>query len=376
MFNNDMNNDFNQGVKPLFENDFNNPLGSGDESSKQTGNLNQQNFMNSPFSSTLKQFDYQPLQTNVPNGFSQSSAEDMSSDGGQTLLNSNLINDHQEYEDVPPNLGEIKNLSDATITHAPTMDVLDPMNVMPASVGPQDPIDSYENGNLNNFNNPYNFSVGNETFTNEKQSLITNNPSNFEGVSNLELTNNTLPNNDPQELLSKGASMSDLLQPYDNNAISQVNVQTPDFLQQPNSTDNFSNIQNESFDKSPVFDFNEPSKDDVETVNDDLSSQVENKDNEEYKIIQDDNLNKAEDGFDSSNSETENAYDEPDTLDILEISDEEASLDKENKTQVSLNGNVERIKDLIEELKKQGVKIELEEFDFEKMYQLIIKIEK
>ncbi len=376
MFNNYMNNDFNQGVKPLFENDFNNPLGSGDESSKQTGNLNQQNFMNSPFSSTLKQFDYQPLQTNVPNGFSQSSAEDMSSDGGQTLLNSNLINDHQEYEDVPPNLGEIKNLSDATITHAPTMDVLDPMNVMPASVGPQDPIDSYENGNLNNFNNPYNFSVGNETFTNEKQSLITNNPSNFEGVSNLELTNNTLPNNDPQELLSKGASMSDLLQPYDNNAISQVNVQTPDFLQQPNSTDNFSNIQNESFDKSPVFDFNEPSKDDVETVNDDLSSQVENKDNEEYKIIQDDNLNKAEDGFDSSNSETENAYDEPDTLDILEISDEEASLDKENKTQVSLNGNVERIKDLIEELKKQGVKIELEEFDFEKMYQLIIKIEK
>lgn len=376
MFNNDMNNDFNQGVKPLFENDFNNPLGSGDESSKQTGNLNQQNFMNSPFSSTLKQFDYQPLQTNVPNGFSQSSAEDMSSDGGQTLLNSNLINDHQEYEDIPPNLGEIKNLSDATITHAPTMDVLDPMNVMPASVGPQDLIDSYENGNLNNFNNSYNFSVGNETFTNEKQSLITNNPSNFEGVSNLELMNNTLPNNDPQDLLSKGASMSDLLQPYDNNAISQVNVQTPDFFQQPNSTDNFLNIQNESFDKSPVFDFNEPSKDDVETVNDDLSSTVENQDNEEYKIIQDDNLNKAEDGFDSSNFETENAYDEPDTLDILEISDEEASLDKENKTQVSLNGNVERIKDLIEELKKQGVKIELEEFDFEKMYQLIIKIEK
>lgn len=376
MFNNDMNNDFNQGVKPLFENDFNNSLGSGDESSKQTGSLNQQNFMNSPFSSSLKQFDYQPLQTNAQNGFSQSPAEDISSDGGQTLLNSNLINNQQEYEDIPPNLGEIKNLSDATITHAPTMDVLDPMNVMPASVGSQDPIDSYENGNLNNFNNPYNFSVGNETFTNEKQSLITNNPSNFEGVSNLELMNNTLPSNEPKELLSKGASMSDLLQPYDNNAISQVNVQTPDFFQQPNSTDNFLNIQNESFDKSPVFDFNEPSKDDVETVNDDLSSQVENQDNEEYKIIQDDNLNKAEDGFDSSNFETENAYDEPDTLDILEISDEEASLDKENKTQVSLNGNVERIKDLIEELKKQGVKIELEEFDFEKMYQLIIKIEK
>ena len=52
--------------------------------------------------------------------------------------------------DVPPDLGEIKNLSDATVASAPTMDVLGPMNIMPETLPPKnDPLDAYENGTLN-----------------------------------------------------------------------------------------------------------------------------------------------------------------------------------------------------------------------------------
>ena len=42
----------------------------------------------------------------------------------------------------------------------------------------------------------------------------------------------------------------------------------------------------------------------------------------------------------------------------------------------SVSKDVQRIKDLIEELKNNGADIELEEFDFETMYQLIVKLNK
>ena len=86
-------------------------------------------------------------------------------------------------------------------------------------------------------------------------------------------------------------------------------------------------------------------------------------------------------------------------LEIMDIDNEEnensdsASLEsKESNTDESTNANdkqksneqlpgsvskdVQRIKDLIEELKNNGADIELEEFDFETMYQLIVKLNK
>ena len=51
--------------------------------------------------------------------------------------------------DIPPELGEIKNLTDATTASAPTMDVLGPMNIMPDVLPQQkDPLDAYEAGNV------------------------------------------------------------------------------------------------------------------------------------------------------------------------------------------------------------------------------------
>ena len=93
------------------------------------------------------------------------------------------------------------------------------------------------------------------------------------------------------------------------------------------------------------------------------------------------------------------SYTEPDMLEIMDIDNEEneksdhAALEsKESNTDESINinesqntneqllgsvsKNVQRIKDLIEELKNNGADIELEEFDFETMYQLIVKLNK
>ena len=76
-------------------------------------------------------------------------------------------------------------------------------------------------------------------------------------------------------------------------------------------------------------------------------------------------------------------YNEPDSLEIMdldivnEISDENSSNEEENNNEkTSLSDNIEKIKKLVEEMKTLGIKVELEEFDFESMYQLIIKMEK
>ena len=60
--------------------------------------------------------------------------------------------------------------------------------------------------------------------------------------------------------------------------------------------------------------------------------------------------------------------------------DESVNINESQNTNEQLLGsvskNVQRIKDLIEELKNNGADIELEEFDFETMYQLIVKLNK
>ena len=50
--------------------------------------------------------------------------------------------------------------------------------------------------------------------------------------------------------------------------------------------------------------------------------------------------------------------------------------DADNVDDDLLSSSVDKIKKLINEIKTLGVNIEFEEFDFEQMYQLIIKINK
>ena len=61
--------------------------------------------------------------------------------------------------------------------------------------------------------------------------------------------------------------------------------------------------------------------------------------------------------------------------------EEKSKLEEPQKEEVSLepgsiSKSVERIKSLLEEIKSSGIDLKLEEFDFETMYQLIIKINK
>ncbi len=51
--------------------------------------------------------------------------------------------------DLPPELGEIKELSDAPIAKAPTMEVLSPMNVIPENFDGNNILDNYDAGIIN-----------------------------------------------------------------------------------------------------------------------------------------------------------------------------------------------------------------------------------
>ena len=64
-------------------------------------------------------------------------------------------------------------------------------------------------------------------------------------------------------------------------------------------------------------------------------------------------------------------YTKPSELEIMDIdSDDGKSLESSTPT------DVDEIKSLIDKLKEKGSKIEVEEFDFDKIYQIIVKIEK
>lgn len=76
----------------------------------------------------------------------------------------------------------------------------------------------------------------------------------------------------------------------------------------------------------------------------------------------------------------DDSYNEPDTLEIMDLDEKDDKElkedDADNVDEDLLSSSVDKIKKLINEIKALGVNIEFEEFDFEQMYQLIIKINK
>lgn len=64
----------------------------------------------------------------------------------------NSINDNGM--DLPPELGEIKELSDAPIAKAPTMEVLSPMNIIPEEFDGNNILDNYDAGIINTAPSP------------------------------------------------------------------------------------------------------------------------------------------------------------------------------------------------------------------------------
>lgn len=406
MFNNDMNNNgnFNNG-NPIFGN-------------------NQNNMVNNQFDTQSSGVSFNPNFNNV--GYNQA-----------TIVPNDM-------SDIPPELGEIRNLNDATISNAPTMDVLGPMNIMP-DVLPQsnDLLDAYERGRINAQNN-IDMKVNNSfpQQNHNTQNLNSNYPDNQPNLnsfnSNTNLTNTISPimdiNNTFQTQPLSSVSNSTASNIMENQTSYQTNsISTPNNLGYglQNDLQGFNNSNAEpSLNTSLDNNYNLPGYEPI-SKGSDYPITSENGDytsNEETPNNTDDNEDSSTttsssvlipkeskeelkdtektDGFNNilnndepkellGNKETnledlgiEADFSEPDTLEIMDIDNDYEKLSTEVNESLQednlmdpapkslVSNNVRKIKDLVNELKMAGADIQLEEFDFESMYQLIIKLNK
>lgn len=333
----------------------------------------------------------------------------------------NGYNSTLSSNDIPPDLGEIKNLSEATVSTAPTMDVLDPMNVMPNNLPTNnDPLDAYENGSINinsSLNNsviPQNVQTQNNIsdnlnmFQNIPETNPVNNlynsqmiqPSNYEGIPqqnniiqsnpNINIQNSNLVPNQYNNI-NQNASLN-FNNDYNASLANNFNSQPIS----PSSQLNSLNIQStsESINNNiPTQSDNIIDNHDFELTKPILEEKNEEKDSDDTNEEKDYNIIQNQDLADNKGSNPnvtdlglDESYTEQDTLEIMDIENDELDDDDgENAVSIveshdiepgSISKSVEKIKELIEEIKTSGISIELEEFDFESMYQLVIKIKK
>ncbi|MGN1269059.1 MAG: hypothetical protein ACI4U0_06175 [Candidatus Aphodocola sp.] len=405
MFDNNMNNNqnFNNG-NSQFNNNFNNQFD------------NNQNQYNNYGTQPLNQNFMGQQMFNPQQNFNEQNNNIFNADSFNNDINISSISEN----DVPPDLPPIKNLSDATVSSAPTMDVLGPMNIMPETLPTSnDPLDAYENGNINlNNNGMFNQNVEpsfvtpniQNNFNNDSlnQSMLDNNtniyPSwneNIYNPQNQNIESTSMPYNGYQP--SNGLSNNE----YDISNYNTINQPTSIVNQtELNDFNNNTTGSQNSF-ENPVNDYKteESNQDytiDQSIINDEqqLESRQDKEepkeDNiKEYDILQEESLNEEKKEEEKLKETSINdlgldeSYTEPDTLEIMDFENEEDLDEPEEKDEAetsqkeeitiepgSISKNVERIKALLEEIKSSGIDLELEEFDFETMYQLIIKINK
>lgn len=413
MFDNN-NQNFNNG-NPLFGNVQNNGM-NNEFNSEPTSNMN---YQNNPYE--------QMPNTNsgyvAPNfNFGPNPGYDM-----QQTMQTNPV-------DMPPELGEIKNLNDATISNAPTMDVLGPMNIMPETLPKNnDLLDAYENGNLNvgvpnisnqmpeqsqNYGMPNNFNIPTNNYQNNSIDGFNNGMGNMnQGMNNDYMMNNVSYENYTQNTVMQNPYSNINPLPnsvpignnYDasNNFNPNSDIVIPSY--DPTAIGSNDTSFNQNFDNSnlnnmqPTQEFNNDISSDLEVENSDNEMEKElSKEPDDSSLVNDESEvtssdieelpetnDNIVDNIDSEESEMANlgldeSYNEPDMLEIMDIdsddSDKETSESDDESTNLdapgSVSKNVEKIKSLIEELKAAGADIELEEFDFESMYQLIVKLNK
>ena len=404
MFDNNMNNNqnFNNG-NSQFNNNFNNQFD------------NNQNQYNNYGTQPLNQNFMGQQMFNPQQNFNEQNNNIFNADSFNNDINISSISEN----DVPPDLPPIKNLSDATVSSAPTMDVLGPMNIMPETLPTtNDALDAYENGNINlNNNGMFNQNVepsfvapnNQNNFNNNSlnQSMLDNNtniyPSwneNIYNPQNQNIESTSMPYNGYQP--SNGLSNNE----YDISNYNTINQPTSIVNQTELNDFNNNTIGSQNSFENPVNDYKteESNQDytiDQSIINDEqqLESRQDKEETKEdnikeYDILQNESLNeenKEEELKETSINDLglDESYTEPDTLEIMDFENEEDLDEPEEKNEAetsqkeeitiepgSISKNVERIKALLEEIKSSGIDLELEEFDFETMYQLIIKINK
>lgn len=405
MFDNNMNNNqnFNNG-NSQFNNNFSNQFD------------NNQNQYNNYGTQPLNQNFMGQQMFNPQQNFNEQNNNIFNADSFNNDINISSISEN----DVPPDLPPIKNLSDATVSSAPTMDVLGPMNIMPETLPTtNDPLEAYENGNINlNNNGMFNQNVepsfvapnNQNNFNNDSlnQSMLDNNtniyPSLNENIynpQNQNIESTSMPYNgyQPSNVLSNNeydiSNYNTINQPtsivnqtelndFNNNTIGSQNSFENTFNDYKTEESN----QDYTIDQSIINDEQqlESRQDKEETKEDNIK---------EYDILQNESLNEEKKEEEKLKETSINdlgldeSYTEPDTLEIMDFENEEDLDEPEEKNESetsqkeeitiepgSISKNVERIKALLEEIKSSGIDLELEEFDFETMYQLIIKINK
>lgn len=321
MFNN--NESFNNNPKPLFENEFNNVNVSTQP--------NFSGFQNSSQSSDVNTFNNE---FNVPNSIN-------TNDFSQTVNFTNTLS-----QDLPPELGAIKNLNEATKVDAPTMDVLGPMNVMPEEpLFSNDPITAYEKGNVN-LNNDINTVP------------IASTPIdalNYDIHSEINQATNNLYTND--------------------NFLNNFNSADPSFNQEINPV-SMTNINNEFSADLPNIKEEDELKDNYTIVQDVLEKEL----SPEYDIVDKPLTIENREEKKEVNKEVLDIMDyEEDEEETLKASEEPQELVKpeiETNEKPLLIEQVKKIEKLVNEMKSIGIDVKLEQYDFEHMYQLIIKINK
>lgn len=393
------------------------------------GNLvmnNNQNFNNTDYNSN-QTFDNNNQNMNnynypgsIPNYGSNQNM--MGSFPNQVMPEQNL--------DVPPVLDPIKPLSSTNNNLAPSMDALNPMNIMPESLpneqlnqvqtpGNPEPIDNGD-GNYNPiFNNQMDSSNFGASFSiNNNYNVLPTEPINDTSLQSQQINeyNLNIPPVSEQQVTNSFESQplidgynathdipsnasfdnqpsTNMPLNYENNIPLQPNIKTSTNNTSLESVEPAFNpvleseqfINQESINVNPLND-NEPLSQDLmpneETTNG-LDNNVE---------ISDIKLSEEKQEEDSDYLGLDSSYTEPDMLEIMDLEstddnsekiDIEAKeeLDTENieslsNSTLTIEESIEKIKNLIKEIKNTGVNIKLEEFDFEEMYQLVVKIDK
>ncbi len=400
----------------------------------------------------------------IQDGFSNLDVQnngDFNQYGVNQDFNPSIMGSQINSQDIPPSLDRIKDLNEAPVSEAPTMDALGPMNMMPENNSQvvTDPLSSYENGNISigttpGFNGGNNFPMnGNSNFYGgqspqinsaqnmqmgfnqanqfQSQPFLTPQPSqssqynnfmnqsstsfqfqptqpqNFSNYDASQATQNQYNPNDFNFLINQNINQNSGFGVNENN-FSNLNNQSYSQPLQNGLANNFSVLGNEdvtsSMEKLPPLPVVTPITDEkpedsvigekkedgvIETPKEvKLEKDVELEEQndvlnpeKDYDIINE-SIDKKEEKPKQDLSEGDNellelgiddSYTEPDTLDIMEEEPEAKTISLSTEEVKKI---VDSFKTLVEELKKSGDKIELEEFDFEDMYQLIIKIDK
>lgn len=302
-------------------------------------------------------------------------------------------NNNGSFEDVPPKLGPIENLNGIQNIEGPTGDVLSPMNLMPETLKKNnDPLSAYDNGNIN-------LSSSSNPFGNNNINISSpfENDLSYHKVSDLPNTTSfDIPINNvnfDNVLVSKDIDINNYNLPEQNNISNE---------DKPYTIDNSSlNLEGKSLDtktgnESPLLDINLNSMLNNEEKTKEIEPEdtgnyeivqdktLEEKASIEYEIVQDKEIKEEQESNNLIDLGIDDIYAEEDTIDIVDF-EEDAILDDEkevilneteNQESQPIKMNVEKIKEYILKLKEEGLNVEIEEFDFEHMYQLIVKIDK